>query len=151
MAGKRSFRTNSHTYCGASHHRSWLEATSIASLRNWTPQDTQTSRALQEFIRGFDLVDMWEKSQERATYTHYTSRGTSNIGRIYVSRNLSGQERGADTRIAELTDHLAEVTLIALEITTMRCGRIYWKMNTAILCDESFQKQMQQRWAEWSK
>jgi len=28
------------------------------------------SRALQEFIRGFDLLDMWETSQERATYTH---------------------------------------------------------------------------------
>ena len=28
------------------------------------------SRALQEFIRGFDLLDMWVTSQERATYTH---------------------------------------------------------------------------------
>jgi len=33
------------------------------------------SRALQELIRGFDLVDMWETSQERTTYTQYTSRG----------------------------------------------------------------------------
>ena len=32
------------------------------------------SLALQQFIRGFDLVDMWETSQERATCTHYPSR-----------------------------------------------------------------------------
>jgi len=37
------------------------------------------SRTLQEFIRGFDLVDMWETSQKRATYTHYTNRGASKI------------------------------------------------------------------------
>ena len=47
------------------------------------------SRVLQEFIREFDLVDMWETYQKRATYNHYTSRGASRIGRIYVSRNLS--------------------------------------------------------------
>jgi hypothetical protein len=34
---------------------------------------TKYTRALQEFIRGFDLVDMWETSRERATYIHYTS------------------------------------------------------------------------------
>jgi len=109
------------------------------------------SRALQEFIRGFDLLDTWEKSQERATYTHYSSRGASRIDRIYASRNLSRQKRGAETRIAAFTDHLAVVIRIVLEATTMRRGRSYWKMNTALLREESSQEQLQQRWAEWSK
>jgi hypothetical protein len=47
------------------------------------------SRTLQELIRGFDLVDMWETSHGRATYTHYTSRDASQIDRIYASRNLN--------------------------------------------------------------
>jgi len=96
------------------------------------------SRALQEFIRGFDLVDTWETSQERATYTHYTSRGASRIDRIYASRNLSIQKRGAETRVAAFTDHLAVVIPIALEATTMPSGRSYWKMNTALLCEKGF-------------
>jgi len=37
------------------------------------------NQALQGFNRGFDLVDMWETFQERATYTYYTSRGASKI------------------------------------------------------------------------
>ena len=46
-------------------------------------------RALQEYLTGFDLVLMWDTSQERFTYTRYTSLGASSIDRIYVSRNLS--------------------------------------------------------------
>jgi len=32
------------------------------------------SGALQEFIRRFDLLDVWETSEERVIYTQYTSR-----------------------------------------------------------------------------
>jgi len=91
------------------------------------------SRDLQEFIRGFDLVDTWETSQKRCTYTHYTSRGASRIDRKYASHNLSRRKRGAEKRIAAFTDHLAVLIRIALEATTMPCGRNYWKMNTALL------------------
>ena len=109
------------------------------------------SRALNEFIRGFDLVDMWEMSQDRPTYTHYTSRGASRIDKIYASRNMSRQKRDAETRIEAFTDHLPVVIRIDLEATTMRRGRSYWKMNTAFLRDESLEEQLRQRWTEWSK
>jgi len=88
------------------------------------------SRALQEFVKGFDLVDTWKASQERATYTHYTSWGTSRIDRLYALRNLSRQKRGAEKRIAAFTGHLAVVIRTVLEATTMRRGRSYWNMNT---------------------
>jgi len=107
--------------------------------------------ALNELIRGFDLVDMWEMSQERPTYTHYTSRGASRIDRIYASRNISGQKRDAEMRMAEFTDHLAVVIQIALDVTTMRRGRSYWKMKTALLRDGTFQQLLRQRWTDWSK
>ena len=82
-------------------------------------------RALNEFIRGFDLVDMWEKSQDRPTYTQYTSRGTSRIDRIYASHNVSRQKRDAETRIAAFTDHLAVVIRIALDVSIMQRGHSY--------------------------
>jgi exonuclease III len=100
------------------------------------------SRALQEFIRGFELLDTWETSQERATYTHYTSRGATRVDRIYASRNLSRHKRRAETRVAAFTDHLVVMIRIALEATTMRRGRSYWKMNMALLCEERFQEQL---------
>ena len=109
------------------------------------------SRARQEFIRGFDLVDMWETSQERVTYIHYTSRGSSRIDRIYASCNLSRQKRGAETRVAAFTDHLAMAIRIAVEATTIRRGRSYYTMNTALLREERFQEQLRQRWAECYK
>jgi len=67
------------------------------------------SRVLQEFIRGSDLADMWQKSQELATYTHYNSRGASRIDRIYASRYVRRQKRGAETRVVAFTDYLAMV------------------------------------------
>jgi len=94
---------------------------------------------------------MWETSQERATYTHYASRGTWRIDRIYASRNLSRHKRGAETRVAAFTDHLAVVIKIAFEATTIRRGRSYSKMNTALLSEERLQQQLRQCWTEWSK
>ena len=54
-------------------------------------------------------------------------------------------------RVALFTDHLAVVIRIAFEATTMRRGRSYWKMNTALLSEERFQEQLRQFWTEWSK
>jgi len=64
---------------------------------------------------------------------------------------VSRQKRGAETRVAAFTDHLEVVIRIALEATTMRRGRSYWKMNTVLLCEESFQEQLRQRWVELSR
>ena len=108
------------------------------------------SRALQELIRGYDLVDMWEASQTRDIHTQYTSRGASRIDRIYASRDLSGQKRGMETRFAAFTDHLAVVLRITLQVTTMRRGRGFWRMNMALLRDKGFQGQLRQQRATWN-
>jgi len=108
-------------------------------------------RALQEFIRGFDLVEnVGDVPGARYLYPLHQS-GSLEIDRIYASGNLSRHKGGAETRVAAFTDHLAVVIRIALEATTMRHGRSYWKMNTALLREESFQEHSRQRWAEWSK
>ena len=83
-------------------------------------------------------------SPDRPAYTHYTGRGASRIDRIYASHTLYGKKRDAETRMAAFTDHLAVVLRIALDITTVRRGRIFWKMNTALL-------QHLRRWNDWSK
>jgi hypothetical protein len=94
---------------------------------------------------------MWETAHGQATYTHYTSRGASRIDRIYISRNLSDLKRGVETRLAAFTDHLAVVLRIALEVTPVWRGRSYWKMNTTLLGDKIFQRQLRKKWADWTK
>jgi endonuclease/exonuclease/phosphatase family metal-dependent hydrolase len=77
------------------------------------------SRALQELIRGFDLMDMRQAPQGRDIYTHYTSQEASRNDRIYASRDLRGNKRGVETRAAAFTDHLAVVLRMTFSVTTM--------------------------------
>jgi len=58
---------------------------------------------------------------------------------------------GAESRIVAFTDHLAVLIRIDIEATTMRGGRSFWKMNTALLREDLFQEQLRQFWTEWSK
>jgi hypothetical protein len=94
---------------------------------------------------------MWETAHGLGKYTHYTSRGGSRLYRIYTPRKPSDQKLGVERGLAAFTDHLAGVLRIALEVTPVWHGRSYWKMNTTLLGDKNFQKQMRKKWAEWAK
>ena len=90
------------------------------------------SRALNELVKVFDLVDMWATAPKRGVYTHYTRHGVSRLDRIYVSRNLSGKKCETETVVTAFTDHLVVVLRIALNVTTVRRGRSYWRMNVTL-------------------
>ena len=107
----------------ASHHRSWLDFNSVLTNLD-AAGHSNYSRGLQEFIRGFVLIDKWATSQKRTTYTHYNNRGSSKIDTIYGSRNLSRHKRGAETRIPAFTDLLAVVLRSALESNTMQLDAV---------------------------
>ena len=82
---------------------------------------------------------MWEPKHGKAIYTHYTCRGASRLDIIYTTRNLRDHKQGIETRVAAFTDHLAVVPRIELEVTTAWRARSYWKMNTTILREKTFQ------------
>ena len=105
------------------------------------------SLTLNELVQVFDLVDMWATAPKRGVYTHYTRHGVSRLDRIYVSRNLSGRKCGTEAIMTAFTDHLAVVLRIALNVTTVRPGRYYWKMNAALLRETPFLETLRQRWA----
>jgi hypothetical protein len=54
-------------------------------------------------------------------------------------------------RIAAFTDHLAVVLRMALDVTPMRRGCSYCKVNRALLHDKRFLGQLWQYWADWTK
>jgi endonuclease/exonuclease/phosphatase family metal-dependent hydrolase len=67
------------------------------------------SRALQQLVRGYDLVDVWEAKPTRDMYTHYTRQGATRIDRLYITRNICESKLGVETMATAMTDHLAVV------------------------------------------
>ena len=106
-------------------------------------------RALNEIVQRIDLVDTWATAPERGVYTNYTRQGASRLDRIYVSRNLRGRKCGTETVVTEFTDHVEVALLIALNVTTVRRGRGYWRTNATLLRVTFFQEKLRQRWAGW--
>jgi hypothetical protein len=109
------------------------------------------SRALNTLVKGYDLVDMWATAPDRGVYTHYTRQGAEGLDRINVSRHLNGQKCATETAVTAFTDHLAVILRIALNVTTVRCDRSYWKMNAALLREADFQESLLQRWKRWRR
>ena len=109
------------------------------------------SRALNTLVKGYDLVDMWATAPERGVYTHYRRQGAARLDRIYVSRHFSRRKRGTETAVTAFTDHLAVILSIALNVTAVRRGRSYWKMNAALLREQVVQETLLQRWKGWRR
>jgi hypothetical protein len=64
-------------------------------------------RALQELVRGYDVVDVWAAKPTRDVYTPTRDRERRE-STAYVTRNICESKRGAETATA-MTDHLAVV------------------------------------------
>ena len=92
------------------------------------------------------MVDVWEASVKRQTYTLYTPTGAAWLDRIYVTEDLRRQKQGVETIAA---DHLA--VLLRVDMTTLfiHTGRVIWRMNTSNLNDLPFQDKIKEAWTEW--
>jgi hypothetical protein len=109
------------------------------------------SRALKTPVKGYDLVDIWTTAPDRGVYTYYTRQEAARLDRIHVSRHLDGRKCVTETTVIAFTDHLAVILRIALNVTTARRGRSYWKMNAALLREAGVQEILLQRWKRWRR
>jgi GNAT superfamily N-acetyltransferase len=109
------------------------------------------SRALDDLVKGVDLVDVWATAPERGIYIRYTKQGAARLGRIYVTRNIRGRKIGAETVVTAFAYHLAVNLRIALDLLTIRRGRGYWLMNVQILQNTHFQDKLRQQWTRWAQ
>ena len=109
------------------------------------------SRALNTLVNEWDLVDMCATAPDRGVYTHYTLQGAAILDRIYVSGHLNGKKCGTETGMTAFTDHLTLILRIALNVTTVRRGRSYWKMNAALLREADFQETLLKEWKGWRR
>jgi exonuclease III len=65
------------------------------------------SKALERLVRGLGLRDAWKAGPQKTVFTHYTTKGTSRIDRIYATEILRRALQGAEAVVAAFTDHLA--------------------------------------------
>jgi len=64
------------------------------SQPNDTTRNFNTSRALQEIVRGMALKDAWTQNPLRPSYTHYTINCASRLDRFYVTENILTKKTG---------------------------------------------------------
>jgi len=60
---------------------------SVASTLDCTGH-RNNSRALQRLLSGLGLVDVWEATDNRQLFTHYTPTGIARLHRLYVTWHL---------------------------------------------------------------
>jgi exonuclease III len=70
--------------------------------------------ALAKLVHGLDLVDVWDATEGRNVYTHYTAKGASRIDRIYISHQLLTSKQGAETVATAFSDHMADIFRLSL-------------------------------------
>ena len=97
------------------------------------------------------LFDVWEATQPRNVYTHYTPTGASRIDRIYVTENLIIRKQGVATVAAAFTDHLAVILRLSIEVPLARREKGYWRMNVSFLGESTFQNKLRTYWAKWQR
>jgi exonuclease III len=52
----------------------------------------QPITALANLLNGLGLHDIWKQNPSHQAYTHYLASGASRIDRMYLSRNIMGNE-----------------------------------------------------------
>jgi hypothetical protein len=109
------------------------------------------SRALTELVRGFHLVDVWAPAEGRRVYTHYTLNSAMRLDRIYVTRELLGGKRRSKTIVTALSDHLAVLVYMVLNVTIVRRGRGLWRMNVALIKEVLFRDKLLTSWMRWKQ
>ena len=99
-------------------------------------------RALTELLRGMELRDAWNRSAERQGYTHYSVNGASRLHRIYVTKDLSRRKQGPEMIVAAFTDHFGLSLHLKLNVSILRLGRGYWKLDGTLLEDSTITQQL---------
>jgi hypothetical protein len=88
------------------------------------PNDTtghyNTSRALQEIVRGMALKDTWIQNPQRPSYTHYSIKCDSRFDSFYVTEDNLTKKLGIETLSAAFTDQLAVVLRLSFPSTIER-------------------------------
>ena len=99
----------------------------------------------------YNLTDIWRKEnpdKRLFTYHNKNQQIHSRIDRIYLLQNQKIQNTSIIPN--NLSDHDAITVSLNIKKTNQQ-GQGYWKLNTSILQQQSFQKLFKQFWNDWKK
>ena len=106
------------------------------------------SRALAELVHGLTLTETWQGHPARRVYTHYSMSGKTRIDQIYPTQELLARTLDIETVVAPFTDHLAVCLRISIALPIMRMGCGLWKMDSAIITENTCTEKMRTLWAQ---
>jgi len=116
-----------------------------------TDRTNHYSRALASIVNELDLRDVWYTASTNKGYTHYASKTTSRLDRIYVTKYLRTRKTGVETIATAVTDHIVVVLPLAIATPLPLRGRGYWKMNVSLLQDAKFMSAIKTQWTRWQQ
>ena len=114
--------------------------------KHGSTSQNNTSRALATLIRGCDLFDVWDTTQNRTGYTYSASNTASIIDGIYVLKRLYSRKTGVERVATAFTNHLAVVLRLVIDAPLPIRGRSYWRMNSSLLQSEALGKETDDQW-----
>ena len=106
---------------------------------------------LKKIKKKYNLTDIWPKEnldKKLFTYHNKNQQIHSGVDRIYLLQNQKTQNTSVIPN--NLSDHDAITVSLNIKKTNQQ-GQEYWKLNTSILQQQSFQKLFKQFWTDWKK
>ena len=107
---------------------------------------------LKDLLIEFDLEDKWRLQNPRERlYTHYhgATNSYSRLDRAYTSTTLNAEIKISHI-INSFSDHIQSVSLDRTKIEFER-GRGYWMLNTSLLKNPEFVKEIETLWEAWRR
>lgn len=113
--------------------------------------NTPKSKALEQLISNFKLIDVWKAKRTTPGYTYQRANTESRIDRIYVSENFKPGISSVDTYNVPFSDHNAVIAKLYLPIEFIERGRKYWKINNSLLAYGNGYAEFEKEWNTWSR
>jgi hypothetical protein len=77
---------------------------------------------------------------------YYTRNGATRLDRINVTKELLRGKCGTETIVTALSDHLAVLVRMALNMTIGQRGIGIWRMNVAVMKEVLFREKLRNNW-----
>ena len=106
-----------------------------------TKNRSAVSKTLVNMVSGFELVDLWKKiKHDTPGFTFHCSSSSSRLDRIYCEKTIAEQFSNIETEQFATGDHQPVIANFSPSIGMNRSKkeRGIWKLNTAILSEESY-------------
>ena len=116
----------------------------VLSERDCESRNVQVSKSLLNIVRSLRCKDAWFVKNKKVEYTYVRHNYGSRIDRLYV-KDIANYIERIDVTHVSFSDHSSvEMTIKLPDVP--KIGKFYWKLNVALLDDESIKDDFKIEW-----